>query len=561
MGSIPKPAYRVSADAVASTGDATQGPTREQLERTEARLAAREAAQLEQSQNDLPSEPGLTAQWRRVRARLLAELGEATFNSWFKQIELIGLGDGRVILAVPTRFIRNWLQSHYAERMATLWSEEDPKLTRVEILVQAHVSPHVSQSMQRAAAPRSANPAPATSDAPVATPPRAETSSSMRRVAAPSFMTPSRPNTAPTARDAVPQGFEDAGVGAPLDPRFTFENFIVGKSNELAHAAAHRVAEATDVTFNPLFLYGGVGLGKTHLMHAIAWEIRRRQPERKVLYLSAEKFMYQFVRALRFKDTMAFKQQFRTVDVLMIDDVQFISGKESTQEEFFHTFNALIDHNRQVIISADRSPSDLEGIEERIRSRLGHGLAADIHPTDYELRLGILQSKCEEMLGRNSPITMPPAVLEFLAHRIVSNVRELEGALKRVIAYASLVGRPITLDMSQDVLRDLLRCNDRKVTIEEIQRRVAEYYNVRLADMLSARRARAVARPRQVAMWLSKQLTTRSLPEIGRKFGGRDHTTVIHAVRKIDELRQADSGMDEDVDLLKRMLEGGSGIQ
>ncbi|MGB3811397.1 MAG: chromosomal replication initiator protein DnaA, partial [Parvibaculum sp.] len=360
-------------------------------------------------------------------------------------------------------------------------------------------------------------------------------------------------------REAVPPGFEDAGVGAPLDPRFTFDAFVVGKSNELAHAAARRVAEATDVSFNPLFLYGGVGLGKTHLMHAIAWEIRRRQPERKVLYLSAEKFMYQFVRALRFKDTMAFKQQFRTVDVLMIDDVQFISGKESTQEEFFHTFNALIDHNRQVIISADRSPSDLEGIEERIRSRLGWGLAADIHPTDYELRLGILQAKAEEMLGRNGPIIMPAGVLEFLAHRIVSNVRELEGALKRVVAYASLVGRPITLEMSQDVLRDLLRCNDRKVTIEEIQRRVAEYYNVRLADMLSARRARAVARPRQVAMWLSKQLTTRSLPEIGRKFGGRDHTTVIHAVRKIDELRQADSGMDEDVDLLRRMLEGGNG--
>ncbi len=219
-------------------------------------------------------------------------------------------------------------------------------------------------------------------------------------------------------------------------------------------------------------------------MHAIAWEIRTRQPERKVLYLSAEKFMYQFVRALRFKDTMAFKQQFRSVDVLMIDDVQFISGKDSTQEEFFHTFNALIDHNRQVIISADRSPSDLDGIEERIRSRLGWGLAADIHPTDYELRLGILQAKADDMMQKNGPVTIPPGVLEFLAHRIVSNVRELEGALKRVVAYASFVGRPITLDMSQEVLRDLLRSNDRKITIEEIQRRVAEYYNVRLADML-----------------------------------------------------------------------------
>ncbi len=515
MGSAAKPAFRAASAAPSAPADMTlREPAREfSLERA-----------------PVSNDPVLAEQWRRVRARLHAELGEATFDSWFKQIELIGSGEGKVQLAAPTRFIRNWLVSHYADRLATLWREEDQALLRVEVQVQTR--PGAAPAPAREV-PRSAEP--------------------VRPVA----KTPAPSNLA--AREPLSGSLEDAGVGAPLDPRFTFDAFVVGKSNELAHAAARRVAEATDVTFNPLFLYGGVGLGKTHLMHAIAWEIRRRQPERKVLYLSAEKFMYQFVRALRFKDTMAFKQQFRTVDVLMIDDVQFISGKESTQEEFFHTFNALIDHNRQVIISADRSPSDLEGIEERIRSRLGWGLAADIHPTDYELRLGILQAKAEEMLGRNGPIVMPAGVLEFLAHRIVSNVRELEGALKRVVAYASLVGRPITLEMSQDVLRDLLRCNDRKVTIEEIQRRVAEYYNVRLADMLSARRARAVARPRQVAMYLSKQLTTRSLPEIGRKFGGRDHTTVIHAVRKIDELCQADQGMEEDVDLLRRMLEGGGG--
>lgn len=470
-------------------------------------------------------------QWRRVRSRLQAELGEATFNSWFKQIDLVGADEGRVTLCVPTRFIRNWIASHYADRLAELWADEDAGYARVDIAVSAEpVQPRKAgvEAAARADAPPSGEPRSAQS-------------------------------TVQSAPQSVPQGFEDAGVGAPLDPRFTFDAFVVGKSNELAHAAARRVAEATDVTFNPLFLYGGVGLGKTHLMHAIAWEIRKRHPERKVLYLSAEKFMYQFVRALRFKDTMAFKQQFRSVDVLMIDDVQFISGKDSTQEEFFHTFNALIDHNRQVIISADRSPSDLDGIEERIRSRLGWGLAADIHPTDYELRLGILQAKADEMMQRNGPVAIPGGVLEFLAHRIVSNVRELEGALKRVVAYASLVGRPITTEMTQEVLRDLLRSNDRKITIEEIQRRVAEYYNVRLADMLSARRARAVARPRQVAMYLSKQLTTRSLPEIGRKFGGRDHTTVIHAVRKIDELCQVDSGIEEDVDLLRRMLEGGHG--
>ena len=480
------------------------------------------------SGRDGHSSPAILAdRWRRVRSRLQAELGEATFNSWFKQIELVGAEDGRVMLSVPTRFIRNWVVSHYADRLAELWADEDAAYTRVEVSVSTDGS-----ALHKPAAVSLGETAPACDAAPAL-------------------------HVSQPAPSGLPQGFEDAGVGAPLDPRFTFEAFVVGKSNELAHAAARRVAEATDVTFNPLFLYGGVGLGKTHLMHAIAWEIRTRHPERKVLYLSAEKFMYQFVRALRFKDTMAFKQQFRSVDVLMIDDVQFISGKDSTQEEFFHTFNALIDHNRQVIISADRSPSDLDGIEERIRSRLGWGLAADIHPTDYELRLGILQAKADEMMQRNGPVAIPSGVLEFLAHRIVSNVRELEGALKRVVAYASLVGRPITPEMTQEVLRDLLRSNDRKITIEEIQRRVAEYYNVRLADMLSARRARAVARPRQVAMYLSKQLTTRSLPEIGRKFGGRDHTTVIHAVRKIDELRQADSGIEEDVDLLRRMLEGG----
>ncbi|MDH5410147.1 MAG: chromosomal replication initiator protein DnaA, partial [Alphaproteobacteria bacterium] len=263
------------------------------------------------------------------------------------------------------------------------------------------------------------------------------------------------------------------------------------------------------------------------------------------------KFMYQFIRALRYKDTVAFKEQFRSVDVLMIDDFQFISGKESTQEEFFHTFNALVDQNRQIVISADKSPNDLEGIEERMRSRLGWGLVADLHPTTYELRLGILQSKAETM-----GVDMPPKVLEFLAHKITSNVRELEGALNRIVAYSSLVGRPITLENAQEVLHDLLRANDRRVTIEEIQKRVAEHFNIKLAEMSSARRSRAVARPRQVAMYLAKQLTARSLPEIGRKFGGRDHTTVMHAVRKVDELRGLDAAFAEDVELLKRMLEG-----
>jgi chromosomal replication initiator protein len=341
-----------------------------------------------------------------------------------------------------------------------------------------------------------------------------------------------------------------------LDHRFVFENFVVGKPNELAHAAARRVAEAcacagNPVPFNPLFLYGGVGLGKTHLMHAVAWYVRKHACDRKIIYLSAEKFMYQFIRALRFKSTMDFKEQFRSVDLLMIDDVQFIIGKESTQEEFFHTFNALVDENRQIVISADKSPSDLEGMEERMRSRLGWGLVADLHPTTYELRLGILQSKAE--LGG---LRVPPKVMEFLAHKIASNVRELEGALNRIAAHVQLVGRDITLESVQEVLHDLLRSNERRVTIDEIQRKVAEHFNIKLGEMTSDRRARAVARPRQVAMYLAKQLTMRSLPQIGRKFGGRDHTTVMHAVRKIEELTRTDPSLAEDVELLRRMLQG-----
>jgi len=349
---------------------------------------------------------------------------------------------------------------------------------------------------------------------------------------------------------------DDDLQSAPLDPRFTFDRFVVGKPNELAHAAARRVAETADVAFNPVFLYGGVGLGKTHLMHAIGWHLKQTRPDCKVVYLSAEHFMYRFVQALRFRDTLTFKRQFRSVDVLMIDDVQFIAGKDSTQEEFFHTFNALIGQKKQIVISGDRSPERIDGLEERICSRLQWGLVVDIHPADYELRLGILQSKAEAIAARDPSFEMEPKVLEFLAQRISSNVRVLEGALTRLFAFSSLVGRRITLDMTQECLADLLRTADRKVTIDEIKRKVADHYNLRLSDLISARRARAVARPRQVAMFLAKTLTSKSLPEIGRGFGGRDHTTVIHAVRKVEQLRETDSQLADDIELLRRMLEG-----
>jgi len=338
---------------------------------------------------------------------------------------------------------------------------------------------------------------------------------------------------------------------SPLDASYTFEKFVVGPPNNFVAAAAQRISDSEEVSFNPLVIYGGVGLGKTHLMHAIAWRIRSNKPKRKVVYLSAEKFMYQFVRALREQDTMGFKEQFRSADVLMIDDVQFIAGKNSTQEEFFHTFNALVDQSKQIIVSSDRSPADLEGIEERLRSRLGWGIVAEIHQTTYELRLGILQSKVVDI--KNCEI--PKNVLEFLAHKITSNIRELEGALKRLVAHSQLVGRPVSLDSAYDVLHDLIRANNRKVTIEEIQKKVAEHFSIRLSDMSSARRARAVARPRQIAMYLSKQLTSRSLPDIGRTFGGRDHTTVMHAVSRIESLILEDSSVADDLELLKRNLD------
>ncbi len=466
-------------------------------------------------------DPSVDAQWARVRGRLREEYGESAFKSWLKPLTLILVDEGEVRIAVPTRFIRDWVRSHYADGILSAWRAENKSVKAVEIIVLTAQSEPARPALE-----------------PVAP------STPMSRNAAKS---PFVLREAHAERDA-PEEKDD--VSAPLDPRFTFANWVTGKSNEFAAAAARRVAEEAKVPFNPLFLYGGVGLGKTHLMHAIAWHIRKRHPERKVIYLSAEKFMYQFIRAIRFKDTMAFKEQFRSVDVLMIDDVQFISGKDSTQEEFFHTFNALVDQNRQIVLSADKSPSDLEGLEERVKSRLAWGLVADIHPTTYELRLGILQSKAEQM-----GMGVPPKVLEFLAHKITSNVRELEGALNRINAHATLVGRPISIETAQEVLLDLLRANDRRVTIEEIQKRVAEHYQIRLSDMSSPRRARAVARPRQVAMYLAKQLTTRSLPEIGRKFGGRDHTTVMHAVRKIEELRASDRNFSDDIDLLRRMIE------
>ncbi|WP_417795350.1 chromosomal replication initiator protein DnaA [Terasakiella pusilla] len=495
---------------------------------------------------DVNISPVVDGDWAQVCSHMRDEIGDAAFDSWFKPISVRSVDSGVATISVPTRFMRDWVANNYLDQIRALWCAINKQITNVEISVgNAQGGGILSQASSNA---QRQTPSSHRNGGQGMMPGQGQMQSHQQpqmQMYAPDH----RAQPAPTVQ--VSQSTLADDLGAPLDPRYVFDNFVVGKPNEFAHAAAKRVAEADIPPFNPLFMYGGVGLGKTHLMHAIAHHMREVHPNRTVVYLSAEKFMYRFIRALREQKTVDFKEQFRSVDMLLIDDVQFIAGKDSTQEELFHTFNALVDQGRQIVLSADKSPSDIEGLEDRLKSRLNHGLVADLHATTYELRLGILLSKAEQ-LG----VELPTKVTEFLAHKISSNVRELEGALNRVVAHSQLVGRPITLETSQEVLHDLLRANDRRVTIEEIQKRVAEHFNIRVADMHSARRARSVARPRQIAMYLSKQLTSRSLPEIGRKFGGRDHTTVMHAVKKVGELALHDQDFAEDVELLRRMLGG-----
>ena len=485
------------------------------------------------------------AQWDKVCSRLRAELGPDVFRSWFAGILCVRREKDFVELKVPSRFRRDWIVSHYEDQLRQFWSREDDGIKRVVLSLasQGHSETGITVSDQGRVSVSASEEAASKAGASRHEGPEAESLG----VAAPQLF-------------ASDTEFDLERLGAPLDPRFTFDNFVVGDSNALAHSAAKQVADSPAEAYNPLYLYGQVGIGKTHLLHAIAWQMRRSNPDCKILYLSAERFMYRFVQSLRQKDVMTFKDHFRGVDILLLDDVQFIANKASTQEEFFHTFDALIGQNRQVVITADRPPSDLEGVGERIRSRLGQGLSTDIQATDFDLRFGILQHKLKTLQNRRGrQVEIPKGVLEFIAHRLVSNIRVLEGALTRLTAHAALAERPITIDLAKDILSDLLRTCDRKVTIDDIQRSVARYFSLNMSDLVSARRAREVARPRQIAMYLCKQLTTRSLPEIGRKFGGRDHTTVIHAVRKIEELRSDDRAIDGDVETLRREISGGLG--
>lgn len=440
-----------------------------------------------------------------VKAALRQEAGDTAFRSWLAPLSFVSFTGSALEISAPTRFVRDWVKTHYSDRIRALWNQQGTPCLRVDCLVSA---------------------------------------------------APAQQKTVVSAFEEIPVANENSAettdvLSSPLDPRFTFDNFVTGDSNELAFAAARRVSDSDSVQFNPLFIQGGVGLGKTHLLHAMAHEIRQRAPQRRVVYMSAERFMYTFVRALREKNTFSFKENFRSIDVLMIDDIQFICGKETTQQEFFHTFNALVDQGKQVILSADRNPAELDGIDERLRSRLGMGLVAGISAPDESLRLRILQSKCA-LLKRE----IPADVLAFLAAKIPASGRELEGALNRLVAHADLVGRSITKDTAAELLSDLLRASERRITVEDIQKRVAEHYGIRTADILSPRRARPVARPRQIAMYLSKALTQLSLPDIGRKFGGRDHTTIIHGVRRIEGLMNEDAALRDDVHLLRRMIAG-----
>ncbi|WP_420861711.1 chromosomal replication initiator protein DnaA [Algirhabdus cladophorae] len=445
--------------------------------------------------------------WVEIQGSLEQSIGKNNYQTWIKPLQMNGVADGIADFSVPTNFIGNYVNQNYSDLIVHQLARAGTNVSRLQFTTQQ--------------------------TAPAAAPAKVE----------PKVETPAKDKEGDIA-------------GAPLDPNFSFDRFVVGKPNELAHAASKRVAQGGEVTFNPLFLHGGVGLGKTHLMHAIANELMDNRPDLNILYLSAEQFMYRFIQALRVRKMMDFKEMFRSVDVLIVDDVQFIAGKDSTQEEFFHTFNALVSAHKQIIISADRAPSDIRDLEDRIASRMQCGLVVDIHPTDYELRLGILQTKVGKHQSQYPDVTMTDGVLEFLAHRISKNVRVLEGALTRLFAFASLVGREISIELAQDCLADILRDNDRKISVEEIQRKVSEHYAIRLSDMIGPKRLRTFARPRQVAMYLAKQLTRRSLPEIGRCFGGRDHTTVMHGVRRIEDLMHKDAQIADDLELLRRSLEG-----
>ncbi len=437
-----------------------------------------------------------TSLWSRCTRHLQAELPEQQFNTWIRPLQAIE-SDGQLKLLAPNRFVVDWLQDHYMARILDIVDSSD-----IEVLVEV----------------------------------------GSRAAAAPAAERATRDGS------AVEQG---SSVTSRLNPAFTFDSFVEGKSNQLARAAATQVGQNPGTSYNPLFIYGGVGLGKTHLMHAVGNAILAAKPGARVAYVHSERFVGDMVKGLQHNRISEFKRAYRSLDALLIDDIQFFAGKDRSQEEFFHTFNALLEGQRQIVLTCDRYPKEVNGLEERLKSRFGWGLTVAIEPPELETSVAILMSKAEA-----ENIELPEEVAFFIAKRIRSNVRELEGALRRVMANSRFTGRPISLDFAKEALRDLLAMQDRLVSIENIQKTVAEYYKIRVADLLSKKRSRSIARPRQVAMALSKELTNHSLPEIGDAFGGRDHTTVLHGCRRIDSLRETEKRVDDDYLNLLRTLTG-----
>jgi len=455
----------------------------------------------------------LSPLWQQCVARLESELSEQQLNTWIRPLQAIE-DDGALHLLAPNRFVMDWVRDHFFQRIDQMVTDLGP--SRRVLLEVGGGRAVVNGNAQRAPVVSASAP-------------------------------PVRPVTEPAG------GHRPAASSAQftnnLNPNFTFENFVEGKSNQLARAASLQVAANVGQAYNPLFLYGGVGLGKTHLMHAIGNAILAHRPDAKVVYLHSERFVADMIKALQHNAIDEFKGYYRSVDALLIDDIQFFAGKERSQEEFFHTFNALLESQQQVILTCDRYPKEVDGLEERLKSRFGWGLTVAIEPPELETRVAILQRKAEQ-----ASADLPSEVAFFVAKRIRSNIRELEGALRRVIANAHFTGRPITLDFAKEALRDLLALQDKLITIDNIQKTVAEYYKIRVSDLHSTRRSRSITRPRQLAMALAKELTNHSLPEIGEAFGGRDHTTVLHACRKIVELRESDPRINEDYVNLLRTL-------
>jgi len=448
--------------------------------------------------------------WQHCLDRLGSEIPNQQFNTWIRPLHCVE-EDRRLRLMAPNAFVLDWVKKHYLERLRGYMSDLGSGGDGMSISLEIGSAPRVGSPVGNAASDRSR-----------------------------------RPGTArPSEREKpVPQ------VKANTNPDFTFESFVEGKSNQLARAAGMQIGDNPGRVYNPLFIYGGVGLGKTHLMHAVGNRILQNNPSAQVLYMHSEGFVAAMVKALQHGTIDDFKRKMRSVNALLIDDVQFFGGKERSQEEFFHTFNALFESQQQIILTSDRFPKEVDGLEDRLKSRFGWGLTVAVEPPDLETRVAILQSKAQQLFG----VELPSEVAFFIGKRVRSNIRELEGALRRIIANSEFTGRPITMDFAKEALRDMIAAQDKLVTIDNIQRTVAEYFKIRTSDLLSSKRSRTIARPRQVAMTLSKELTNHSLPEIGEAFGGRDHTTVLYATRKIAELRDTDQRVAEDYNNLLRTL-------